>query len=287
LPFYRVLFFISLKYLKRIPQAIVVEYAQIGFFIDEIMMKQVFFDDESPVIEPAREAREPLLGEWAIMVATPSELSSMAAIVNAEKTPLSAAYPFKLFIIKKGNNNPIGLAGPFLGAPQAVILMEKLIAMGAKNILVSGWCGSLQPNIVIGDYIIPTSALSEEGTSSHYPVDKGHIGTSDFLNDKLFNVFGNAHINTHKGIIWTTDALYRETKKKVEDYSEKGLLAVEMEMSALINLAAYRNVEVSGVLTVSDELFQPTWHHGFGGKKLKKNSIRAGRLILKLCVEGE
>jgi len=204
-----------------------------------------------------------------------------------EKTPLSSAYPFKLFIVKKENDNPIGLAGPFLGAPQAVILMEKLIAMGAKNILVLGWCGSLQPDILIGDYVIPTSALSEEGTSRHYPVDKGHIRTSDFLNDKLLRVLGNSHIKIHKGIIWTTDALYRETKKKVEDYSKKGLLAVEMEMSALINLAAYRNVEVSGVLTVSDELFHPTWHHGFGGKKLKQKSIEAGRLILKLCTDGE
>jgi len=51
---------------------------------------------------------------------------------NAEKTPLSSAYPFKLFIVKKENDNPIGLAGPFLGAPQAVIILEKLIAMGAK-----------------------------------------------------------------------------------------------------------------------------------------------------------
>lgn len=165
--------------------------------------------------------------------------------------------------------------------------MEKLIAMGAKNILVLGWCGSLQPNIVIGDYIIPTSALSEEGTSRHYSVDKKHVGTSDLLNDRLFNIFENSHIRFNKGIIWTTDALYRETEKKVKDYGKKGLVAVEMEMSALINLAAYRNVELSGVLTVSDELFHPTWHHGFGGKKLKQNSIQAGRLILKLCTDGE
>jgi uridine phosphorylase len=251
------------------------------------MMKEAFFDNDRPVIEPARETREPLLGQWAIMVATPSELSSLASFSNAEKTPLSSAYPFKLFIVKKENDNPIGLAGPFLGAPQAVIILEKLIAMGAKNILVLGWCGSLQPNIVIGDYIIPASALSEEGTSGHYPVDKGYIGTSDFLNEKLFSIFGNAHIKINKGIIWTTDALYRETEKKVKDYGKKGLLAVEMEMSALINVAAYRNVEVSGVLTVSDELFHPTWHHGFGGKKLKQKSIEAGRLILKLCTDGE
>ena len=249
------------------------------------MEKENYFDNDKAVIDPAREKAEPHLGPWAIMVATPSELSSMVAYSHAEKTAMSSGYPFKLFIVKKENDYPLGLAGPFLGAPQGVIVMEKLIALGAKKILALGWCGSLQPDISIGDCIIPTSAFSEEGTSRHYPVNKKNIGTSVFLNNKLDDMLDKACIIANKGPIWTTDAIYRETEKKVKAYSKKGLLAVEMEMSALINLAAYRSVEMSGLLIVSDELFSLKWRHGFSGKKLKKKSIEAGRLLLNLCID--
>ena len=250
------------------------------------MKRKNFLDNDQAIIEPAREKTDPYLGSWAIMVATPSELSSIVTYSHAEKIAKSSAYPFKLFTVKKENDYPIGLAGPFLGAPQGVIVMEKLIALGAKKIMVLGWCGSLQPDILIGDYIIPTSALSEEGTSRHYPVTKKNIGTSAFLNNKLDDMLGKSCIMANKGPIWTTDAIYRETENKVTAYSKKGILAVEMEMSALINLAAYRSVEMSGLLIVSDELFSLKWHHGFSGKKLKKKSIEAGRLLLNLCIDG-
>lgn len=68
-------------------------------------------------------------------------------------------------------DSTITIAGPILGAPQAVLVLEKLIAHGSKTIVVFGWCGSLQSDLKIGDWVLPTSAHSEEGTSTHYPMD--------------------------------------------------------------------------------------------------------------------
>jgi purine-nucleoside phosphorylase len=86
--------------------------------------------------------------------------------------------------------------------------------------------------------------------------------------------------------VWTTDAIYRETSEKVVAYGKRGYLAVEMEMSALIRLAAYRSVELAGLLIVSDELFSLEWHAGFGVDKLKKASRESCRLLLNLCMDG-
>lgn len=54
------------------------------------------------------------------------------------------------------------------GAPRSVSLAEPLFGGGVKTMLALGATGSLQPSIRIGDYMVPTSAIREEGTSFHY-----------------------------------------------------------------------------------------------------------------------
>jgi uridine phosphorylase len=242
-------------------------------------------NDNDVVIKPIREKREPLIRPDAVMVAVPSELEHMVEVSRAKRLPHGMSNFFSLFAVKNDKHMPLALAGPILGAPQGVIIMEKLIALGAKRIWVLGWCGSLQPYLLIGDLIIPTTALSEEGTSAHYPARKKMMQTSPALNKMLENTLSNADLSFKKGPIWTTDAVYRETKKKVADYGKQGLLAVEMEMSALIKLALYRSVEVAGLLIVSDELFSLEWRKGYLSEKLKKMTRQAGRLILDICMK--
>ncbi len=58
---------------------------------------------------------------------------------------------------------PLVLAGPMLGAPQAVLVLEKMIALGVNEVIAAGWCGSLQPQVEIGHLVLPTGAFSEEG----------------------------------------------------------------------------------------------------------------------------
>jgi uridine phosphorylase len=249
------------------------------------MEKKDSFLNNNVVIKPARTKEEPLLGPDALMVAIPSDLRYIADLSRAERANKGKVSPFKLFIIKKKDKGlPCGLAGPLLGAPQAAIVMEKLIALGAKRIWLIGWCGSLQPNITIGDLIIPTTALSEEGTSAHYPAGKKKKQTNPFLNKRLEDALQKANLPFNKGPVWTTDAPYRETYEKVTKYGKRGHLAVEMEMSALINVAIYRSIQLAGLLIVSDELSSLQWHNGFGAERLKKASREAGRLLLSLCM---
>ena len=85
-----------------------------------------------------------------------------------------------------------------------------------------------------------------------------------------------------KGEVWTTDAPYRETPEKIEFYQKRGVLAVEMELSALMTLALYREVKLGGLLVVSDELFDLKWHTGFSNPKLKRTSRYAGELIMRM-----
>jgi purine-nucleoside phosphorylase len=257
----------------------------IGFKIDPYIDKGYSLRCGNGVIKPTKEKGEPLLGSDALMVAIPSDLQYIVDLSHAERAATGKSHPFKLFIINKENDLPCGLAGPLLGAPQAAIVMEKLIALGARRIWLLGWCGSLQKNMVIGNLIIPTTALSEEGTSAHYQVNHSIKQTDPSLNKRLGAALEKTNISFKKGPVWTTDALYRETAEKVTAYGKRGYLAVEMELSALITVAIYRSVQLAGLLIVSDELSSLQWHHGFGSASLKKASREAGRLLLSLCMD--
>jgi uridine phosphorylase len=237
------------------------------------------------LITPTRIDEEPRIGPDAIMISIAPELRAMAEITNAEKTALKIMCPFEFFLIKKEEKPPLAMAGPLLGAPQAAIVLEKLIALGAQRLWVLGWCGSLQPDLRIGDLIIPTTALSEEGTSAHYPVAEKGRRTDSILNEHLENALQKANLPFTTGPVWTTDAIYRETQTKVAEYGNKGILAVEMEMSALITVAAYRLVALAGVLVVSDELSSLEWHPGFRGETVKNKSREACKVLVDLCVK--
>ena len=150
--------------------------------------------------------------------------------------------------------------------------LEKLIALGVSHCIMVGWCGSLHSSLHIGDVVLPTWAVSEEGTSPHYPVIEPVPHSSSPLRQSLHEHLDSKGIVATEGPIWTTDALYRETHEKISRYKDQALLAVDMEFSALATVSLYRGIEMAAVLVVSDELFHPEWHPGFYKKTFKKRS---------------
>jgi purine-nucleoside phosphorylase len=70
-------------------------------------------------------------------------------------------------------------------------------------------------------------------------------------------------VTVHEGLVWSTDAPFRETVGKVVKYQKAGALAVDMEISALYTVAAFRSILVAAALVVSDDLSSLTWVHGF------------------------
>jgi purine-nucleoside phosphorylase len=90
-------------------------------------------------------------------------------------------------------------------------------------------------------------------------------------------------IDFHAGAIWTTDAVYRETREKVESYQKQGVLAVEMEVSALFSVARFRQVELGAMLVVSDELSALKWRPGFKDKRFVAGRKIACRMVKEAC----
>jgi purine-nucleoside phosphorylase len=180
-----------------------------------------------------------------------------------------------------GSRARLTVTGPFLGAPQAVIGLEKMIASGASRVWAVGWCGSLQEDLRVGDLVLPLSAVSEEGTSRHYPLPGRAVEADPSLVESVRNCLDRRGLRADTGRVWTTDAPYRETRAKVERLKEQGVLAVDMEFSALLKVAAFRGVKLASLMVVSDELFTGEWRPGFSSRRLKDSS----RLLLEVALE--
>jgi uridine phosphorylase len=233
------------------------------------------------IIQPRRAKTDPSVDPDVILAFVKTGLDYLISLFPNQKAQSFDQGFFRFFKFSFDHQAGITLAGPLLGAPQAVMAMEKLIALGGRRFWALGWCGSLQSEIKIGACIVPTRAVCEEGTSTHYPITQANPETDPELGAHLADTLRAGQVAYHQGPVWTTDAPYRETPLKIETYRQQGVLAVEMEMSALITLALFRAVKVAGLLVVSDELAGLKWKPGFHSAAFKSSSRQACCSLLK------
>jgi len=154
-------------------------------------------------------------------------------------------------------------AQTYFGAPAAVVTLELLIASGIRRFLVYGGAGSITRKLRIGDVLIPTWGVREEGASHHY-VPEGHVpkpsqSLARRLREALFSTLTPHGSRVMEGGVWSTDAIFMETEDKVRKYADEGVLGVDMESTALMTVAEYRGVELAIALIITDELMPPEW----------------------------
>lgn len=240
----------------------------------------MFLDENAALIEPRRGKRESPLPASALLVFTPQDVEVFLRFFSQ---PPQKSHSICLAQVYVGSHlgRSLALAGPAIGAPQAVMIVEKLIALGVREILAVGWCGSLQRQVRIGDIVLPGEAVCEEGTSPHYPIAAPNPTPSRELLFILREVMKRDRLPFHEGAVWSTDAPYRETIGKVLAYQRKRILAVDMETSALLTLGNFRGIQLAVVLVVSDDLSSLKWIHGFRDSAFRRSRETLATLALE------
>ncbi len=172
------------------------------------------------------------------------------------------------------------LAGPALGAAAATLVLEKLIVLGVKKIWLLSCCGVLDPAFAIGDLLLARGGVSGEGVSRYYSsritTTPGAEATSELLDFST-----HCSLVLGDGLIWSTDAPYRERRSQLLGLQEAyGVNGVDMEFSALCTVAKFRGVSLGGLFIVSDMLWTRNWKPGFGGSDFKiKNQDLVKKII--------
>jgi uridine phosphorylase len=170
-----------------------------------------------------------------------------------------------------------------IGAPATVAMFEEMTACGMRTLITTGSAGSLQPDAPIGSIVVPTSAIREEGTSHHYAPHDEPAEADSGLVAGLRAALGERNIPYREGVNWTTDAIYREHRQKVDLYRRAGVVTVDMEMSALFTVARFRGVRCAAIVAVSDELHGESWDLGFGREDFVRSMTKAGRVALTVA----
>ncbi len=149
---------------------------------------------------------------------------------------------------------------PRVGAPMAAAMLEALIAMGCRKFVACGGAGVLNDGIAVGHIIVPTAAIRDEGTSYHYLPAAREIEPSPRAVAAIETVLRARGYDYLTAKTWTTDGLYRETRKKVLMRKREGCLTVEMEAAAFFAVAKFRGVEFAQILYAGDDL-SGEWNH--------------------------
>ncbi|HFI0959185.1 TPA: nucleoside phosphorylase [Streptococcus suis] len=131
-----------------------------------------------------------------------------------------------------------------IGAPMAVGHLEELKACGFENFIVLGSCGVLDKSLAADKIILPSSALRDEGTSYHYAPASDEINYDPALLLTMEKALDQAGIEHVRAKTWTTDAFYRETAAKVKRRLAAGAMVVDMEASAIMAWANFRQAKV-------------------------------------------
>jgi uridine phosphorylase len=235
------------------------------------------------IINPTREPWDQPVTDRVILTFTLPDYRYLCRLLQPAEPP---RYIYNC-AVREGRwaDQTITLMAPALGAPYAVMVLEKLIALGARMVLALGWCGSLQPHLSIGDLVLPTAAVSTEGTSRHYPLDGQPMAPDAGLVRLLRELMESTAARGQEGAVWSTDGFYRETVELVQHYQAQGVLGVDMEMAALFTLGRFRGVPVAGFLVVSDELATLRWNPGYRSERFRRARDQAARLVLAAAAQ--
>ncbi|HIX78107.1 MAG TPA: hypothetical protein H9734_11020 [Candidatus Fusicatenibacter merdavium] len=79
--------------------------------------------------------------------------------------------------------------------------------------------------------------------------------------DTVAQIFDSLNVPYIKGKVWTTDAIYRETRGQMEKRRSEGCLAVEMELAGVQAVCDFHGFHLYDFLMTGDVLDQPEYSH--------------------------
>lgn len=157
------------------------------------------------------------------------------------------------------HGHDIAVFHPGVGAPLAAAFLEEAIVMGARKVVACGGCGTLSTEVGAGDIVVPTSAVRDEGTSFHYLAPSRTVDADVEGVATAIALLRERDIAFTTGKVWTTDAIYRETRQRIDRRRAEGCLVVEMEAAAFFAVARFRGIRFAQLLYGGDDLSGSEW----------------------------
>ena len=153
----------------------------------------------------------------------------------------------------KGKKVSVQTSG--MGMPSMTIYAHELITeYDVERLIRVGTCGTIQEDISVMDVILAQCASTDSA------MNRMRFGDQDYAPPASFALLSKAHevalkkqLKVHVGGVLTSDTFY-DLPDFWKIWSEHGVLAVEMETSALYTVAARFKAQALSIVTVSDHI---------------------------------
>ncbi len=164
---------------------------------------------------------------------------------------------------KSGVSVTVGNGGMY--SPDTAISTEILCTMSSEVLLRIGSCGAMREDMEIGDYVVVDEVVRGDGVTTYY-VDDGFVPRTDAELSSILEKVAGRKGRVHRGKVWTTDALLKETKELVNSKIKEGCIAVDMVTSPFVTISNLYGKRCAVLLVVSDNLI--TGEVGFSDIRL-------------------
>ncbi|MCP9283503.1 purine-nucleoside phosphorylase [Bacillus safensis] len=148
----------------------------------------------------------------------------------------------------------VSVQGTGMGVPSISIYVNELIqSYDVQNLIRVGSCGAIKRDVHVRDVILAqtSSTDSQMNRVAFGPID--YAPCADFgLLKKAYDTAEAKNVTVRVGNVFTADQFYNE--KPLELMAQYGILAIEMETTALYSLAAKFDRKALSILTVSDHV---------------------------------
>ena len=158
---------------------------------------------------------------------------------------------------------PVSVQGSGMGQPSLAIYANELMTeYDVQSIIRVGSCGAMTERVAVRDIVIASGACTDssmnrvtfEGLDYAPVADFGLLRAAYDASAELAAAgatFGQA---VHVGLIFSSDSFYAARPELTQRMVDYGVLAVEMEASALYTLAAKYDRRALAICTVSDHV---------------------------------
>jgi len=183
-----------------------------------------------------------------------------------------------------------------IGCPSTAIAVEELTAIGADTFIRVGTTGGMQPHLRVGDLVIASAAVRDEGTSPQYvPLAFPAVADLD-VTLALREAAQRLRLRCHVGITQTKDSFYGQRQPERMPVAEQllarwkawiagGVLCSEMEAAAIFVVSSVLRKRAGGIMLVvaNQELPPPTPEEQAKGTDLDpliRTAIEAVKILI-------
>ena len=222
--------------------------------------------------QPISGLRSGAVGENVFLCGDPARVPRIAKGWSNAREVLN----LREYRIAVGERDGVRLAAAStgIGAPSTAILVEELAKIGARRMIRVGNSGGLQPALALGDLVITTGAVRDDGTSRSYVLPEYPAVADHAVVSALVGAARARGVRHAVGVTWSLDAFYARNAvldaegriapmsfggyrppglaERIEQLRAARVQNCEMESGILLTLAGLYGLQAGCICVVSD-----------------------------------